>query len=352
MSVYNVQLPSSMNNEADIKKIAAYLYKLNEDLRYMFGNITPEDNYSSGALIKYMSDGEKITTLELNIDGMKLEMVRKGEVVSAINMSEEEIKIMASKIKLEGIVTANGRFKILEDGSMQSVNGSFSGTVSGSEITGSQMTSSHITGGSMNVGSITADDSGAEIGGFVVTVGERDVFQSFDESVGMSSRGGTNSLWAWFGWRDSSNYAMVINTNDDVYIGRDLYTGGDIECDSIFSNSAGESWSDSRRKENIKAIDSELAKQIILNLKPVSFNMIHNGKNGMGFLAQDVYLLCERIKCTLPLYGFTKDRKYFTIPYQNYIPLLVSVVQTQQKEIDNVNDRLNAIERMVKDGIK
>lgn len=347
MSVFNVNLPTNMNNQADLKMITSYIYKLNEQLRYMFGNLTPEDNYSSDALIKYISDGEKIATMEFTVDGMKLEMVRKGEVVSAINMSEEEIKIMASKIKLEGIVTANGKFKILEDGSMESVNGKFSGNITGSEISGSQMTSVHITGGSMNVGSIVADDSGAEIGGWVVTVGERDTFQSFDESVGLSSNGGRDTLWAWFGWRGTNDYAMVVNTNDDVYIGRDLHTGGDIECDSIFSNSAGESWSDARRKENIESIDSDLAKQIVLNLKPVSFNMIHSGKAGIGFLAQDVYLLCEQIKCTLPLYGFTKDRKYFTIPYQNYIPLLVSTIQTQQQEIERIDNRLKAIERMV-----
>lgn len=50
-------------------------------------------------------------------------------VVSTINQTAESIKIQASKIQLEGIVTANSRFKILADGSMEAVNGKFSGTI-------------------------------------------------------------------------------------------------------------------------------------------------------------------------------------------------------------------------------
>ena len=55
--------------------------------------------------------------------------VTKAEVISEINQSADEIKIKANKISLEGIVTANANFKILEDGSIESKNGSFSGNI-------------------------------------------------------------------------------------------------------------------------------------------------------------------------------------------------------------------------------
>lgn len=55
--------------------------------------------------------------------------VDTSKVVSAINVSPESIKIQSSKITLEGIVTANNNFKILSDGSMESVNGKFSGSI-------------------------------------------------------------------------------------------------------------------------------------------------------------------------------------------------------------------------------
>ena len=55
--------------------------------------------------------------------------VTKAEVISEINQTADEIKIKANKISLEGIVTANQNFKILEDGSIESKNGSFSGNI-------------------------------------------------------------------------------------------------------------------------------------------------------------------------------------------------------------------------------
>jgi len=53
--------------------------------------------------------------IKQNADNIELR-VEKGEVVSAINQSAEEIKIDAGKIALEGVTTINGRFRINEDG--------------------------------------------------------------------------------------------------------------------------------------------------------------------------------------------------------------------------------------------
>lgn len=33
----------------DTKELTGYLYQLNEQLKYMFNNLTPEDNYSNQA---------------------------------------------------------------------------------------------------------------------------------------------------------------------------------------------------------------------------------------------------------------------------------------------------------------
>jgi hypothetical protein len=57
--------------------------------------------------------------------------VSKGSIISTINQSAEAISINASKINLNGVVTANSYFKILSDGSMQCTNGTFSGALSG-----------------------------------------------------------------------------------------------------------------------------------------------------------------------------------------------------------------------------
>jgi hypothetical protein len=55
--------------------------------------------------------------------------VNKDGIISSINLSPEEIKILANRIKLEGLVTANERFKILLDGSIEAVNAKLSGDI-------------------------------------------------------------------------------------------------------------------------------------------------------------------------------------------------------------------------------
>jgi hypothetical protein len=60
--------------------------------------------------------------------------VEKGEVISEINQSAEQVKIQASKIALEGTVTANGNVTIGTDGKITAKNGSFSGAVDATSI--------------------------------------------------------------------------------------------------------------------------------------------------------------------------------------------------------------------------
>ena len=55
--------------------------------------------------------------------------VNSTEIISTINQTAEAIKIQASKIQLEGLVTANSYFKILTNGSIEAVNGKFTGTI-------------------------------------------------------------------------------------------------------------------------------------------------------------------------------------------------------------------------------
>ncbi len=331
-------------NEKDLRKLAANLYKLNEQLQYMFGNLDPEDNYSGEALKKYIAQGEKVTQVVIDLKEMSMTMLRKGEVVAAINMSEEQIKIMASKIQLEGIVTANGNFKILEDGSMESVNGKFSGTVSGSKISGGTVTGSYISGATIE-GSEIGDINGTfYTDGEIVYLGG---FQAYDTRYGRyiatietEANGiGDNRKYAvWAGW-DGTEAAFYATET------------GDVECSEIYSSVAGESWSDERLKKDISDIPKEVAAEIVKNLRPVSYRMRKNGREGVGFVAQEVYLLCEKLGIDLPLYGYTPNREYLTIPYSNYIPLLVGAYQQQQEELKEVKERLNRLEERSKNGI-
>ena len=75
----------------------------------------------------------KRTTAQIIKRQKELELSIKSfngkEIISRINLSEEQILIQANKIKFEGLVTANKNFQILTDGSMRAVNADISGKI-------------------------------------------------------------------------------------------------------------------------------------------------------------------------------------------------------------------------------
>ena len=57
ISVFNMQEYSASN---DLKKIKNHLYMLNEQLRYMFSNMSPDENFSQIALAQYQANEQQI----------------------------------------------------------------------------------------------------------------------------------------------------------------------------------------------------------------------------------------------------------------------------------------------------
>lgn len=74
------------------------------------------------------------TTIQGLEDGMQ-SVVRKDGIISAINQTSEEVSINASRINLNGSVTANSNFKIKTDGSMEAI----AGLIGGFNINGDYM---------------------------------------------------------------------------------------------------------------------------------------------------------------------------------------------------------------------
>lgn len=77
-----------------------------------------------------ISDTEgNITTIQGTINGWSSTVEKSGIIVSQILQEDDTILIKANQIELEGLVTANENFKILEDGSIEAQNGTFIGTI-------------------------------------------------------------------------------------------------------------------------------------------------------------------------------------------------------------------------------
>lgn len=122
-------------------------------------------------------------------------IVQKGSTQSSITLTDKaiqaiansSIKLKANQITLEGIVTANGNFKILADGSIEAVNAKFSG-----DITGSTFSSKD---GSFKVG----DDGRAEV-----------------DSLSVNNEFSTDILTV--GQINNSRYQAVLDEDVTIYI--------------------------------------------------------------------------------------------------------------------------------------
>lgn len=154
MATFNVDSINSINENSDMKKVKSYIFQLNDQLEYMFSNLTPEDNYSSKAFAQYKTDGERITEISASVDGIKLTMITKNNIVAAINLSAEGVKIKGNKISLEGTVTANNNFVIRPDGTMEAKAGVFQGSITASTVKGGLVEGNTLQGNTIKAGTI------------------------------------------------------------------------------------------------------------------------------------------------------------------------------------------------------
>ena len=218
MAIFTSNTVDRLSSIGD-QKIRSYLYKLNEDLNYMFSNLTPEDNYSNEALavmakqaesvaeLTVRADGIDMSVAELNgsvsslslrIDGIELSYVSKDRIISAINLSDEGVKIQGDKITLEGVVTANNNFKINLDGSIEAKNGRFSGTIDGAVITGSTISGKGATS-EFYIGADENNNIELLLGSYSIEESRRGsmtLYGLFGDIISSSTGNTTFSIWS------------------------------------------------------------------------------------------------------------------------------------------------------------
>lgn len=343
MGLFSINLPKRMSSAEpeEIKKLNSYLYKLNEELRYLFENLNPEDNFSNEAFIAYKQEFDKIAAIEANVDeikasyvtaeslaeikltveGISQNYVGKNNIIQSINLSNEGVKISGSVIKLEGLVTANENFKINTDGSVECVNAKFSGKVVGSEISGGKIEGAEFIGG---------------------------IYSLANGNFSIDAAGNIRIKGAWIdGTTNSSSIgADLIHCNNLVvqdYIDcSSTINCSSLECQKVYAEllyGTVASMSDRRLKHDIEAIEEDTAEEIVRNLRPVSFYYNEGNRAGAGFIAQEVQAVCSETRTKLPLYE--KINGYYCIPYQNFIPVLVKVVQQLMKKVERYeNNRI------------
>lgn len=162
-----------------------------------------------------------------------------------------------------------------------------------------------------------------------------------------------------YGWGTDDSDGHEINIGCDVKIGATgaygfltvllgCWVGGEVSCDSL------EQRSDRNLKQEIADLSKEEAKRVILNLRPITYRWrkptghkkpdtrLHH-----GFIAQEMQEIVGND------WGIVTDREGgLTLNYTELLADAVSVIQQQQKQIDELETRLARLEALFEGDLK
>lgn len=299
----------SISSNADMKKVYNYLQMLNQQLQYCFRGISPEDNFSLDAMVKYQATDEAIAQLEISMKGFLTafkNLEEKTETKFSVMNEQIQLKVSAEDLCSEismhpgtidfktGYITFDTKnFKLDRNGVAQ-----FSGA---------------ITGGSINI-----NDN------FIVDSSGKATLKSmiYDGSVMVTG---------------PCHAALML-------IERDLSVDGDISCNNMTvsgSVTAEEYFqtSDKRLKEDIQVIPDGQALSLVMGLKPVHYRYKGSGIKAMGFIAQEVNELQDKLGTDLPMTELGEDG-YYGINYSGYTALIAGAIKAQQKQLEELERKL------------
>lgn len=210
---------------------------------------------------------------------------------------------------------------------------------------------------------------------------------------------GNGTVLQLSGSNGESSYAVVIDYGraDDSNALRpaiDAGQTGHMHCGNsnhrwrdVFSRNGAIQTSDRNEKNTIEPLDEELAKNFIMGIKPSTykFNNPDSGRTHWGMISQDIEELLSKIGLTsMDFAGFIKSPKteehyedvtktitdeegkeetvtekelkihtleneyIYSLRYDEFIAPLISVVQTQQKQIEQLTERIAELEKLNK----
>ena len=172
----------------------------------------------------FYKDGNLVNTTGLvsreDVAGMYA-IAGDGTLQSFVGASAEGVFIKAGSIKLEGLVTANENFKVLEDGSIEAANGVFkgeieatSGTIGGFEIGRNRIgavASQTGSGGSLaiyeNFFRVGGDSGYAMLGNDVIPASAGGAFSAVGRIVNQKQN--ADAQWGF----DAANYGLFIDVS-------------------------------------------------------------------------------------------------------------------------------------------
>jgi hypothetical protein len=133
----------------------------------------------------------------------------------------------------------------------------------------------------------------------------------------------------------NSDNAVEIKGNFAVLASADSGQVGFIRAASDIIAFAS---SDKRLKDNIKTISNPISK--ILQISGYTFNWNEKQDTYKG---QDVGVVAQEIEKVLPEIVEERENGYKAVKYEKIVPLLIEAIKDQQKQIDELKNKLDGI---------
>ena len=112
---------------------------------------------------------------------------------------------------------------------------------------------------------------------------------------------------------------------------------------------AAHTGSDRRLKTKIKNISKDFAKTLIMSIKPKEFRYKNSPETlQYGVIAQDVLKIlndCGITQDTRICYG--SEEEMYGVEYRQFIAPIISVIQSQQEEIDSLKQEVELLKQLV-----
>lgn len=334
------------------KEVSDYLVQLDENLRRTFSALSPEDNFSPEALMKYREQDGKIAAFELSVNGMQSVFADlEKDTLSRLSLIAGEVSMKVSK----GNVTSTFN---MENGDIR-----FSGPRF--RVLCKNFVADPVTKQYAMTGKITAN--AGEIAGWSFAAGSDGTQYVYGEKDSRFEVGSIESDKTWgfnqvevLGDTDFRGAKIVLDGSDidtdkttifqDGFTGRHIDAGtntvtcgaarayeeltveGQITCKSCYTSRDGKTWSDARLKTDIREIGQQEADALVGRLNAYSYVMKKDGRRSSGFLAQDI----------LPFdnaYGLVGHKNGgYSLRYAGFLAFLVKTVQRQTKELRRLMD--------------
>ena len=252
------------------------------------------------------ADANTVSKLETRVKQTETDItskVSKGSISSEINQTAQDVKISASKIDFNGLVTANKYFKINKDGSMEAISGKIGGWTIGSNTLKS--VDSKITLDAKNGKIITAQDNSGRVTAIIPGNVSTGHIAAVVGHIGTSrSTVSYIKIVEEFSAGESKDHSsMCINgsfmadgESIKIYNAKHVTSGGHLVFGSDGSTVAYLSSSAKRYKNHLSNMTLDEAKKI-LDIPVVWFNYKEgylaeddqmNGKPVPGMYAEDV----------------------------------------------------------------